>query len=321
MRFRNGYASRRAAVRRAGRALTWWMGTLEDVTGFGELKGVAQTLPLTRGSTVGRAIIDQSVMHIEDIVAAFDDFPEARAPSREFGQRSARGVALRSRYAEDRLAEAVARGVRQYVLLGAGLDTFRSAIAYPDLTIFEVDYPATQRWKQQRIGEARLAIPKQLRFAPVDFEKETLAEGLRRAGFIDREPAFFSMLGVAIYLTKPAPTGDAGVRRVASRAERDRLLLQPSGRAPDERAESRARDLRGASRCDRRAVDLVFRAGAARGAVEDAGILGCGHAPASGSEPGILRGTHRRTAHRRKRIHDRGAGVARAVEQQESSSW
>ena len=68
--------------------------TLRYVTGFGELKGVAQTLPLTRGSTVGRAIIDQSVMHIEDIVAAFDDFPEARAPSREFGQRTTLAVPL-----------------------------------------------------------------------------------------------------------------------------------------------------------------------------------------------------------------------------------
>ena len=113
-------------------------------------------------------------------------------------------VALRSRYAEDRLDEAVARGVTQYVLLGAGLDTFSFRNRYPGLKVFEVDHPATQRWKEQRIDEAHLAIPKALRFAPVDFERETLAEGLRRAGFDEREPAFFSMLGVAIYLTRPA---------------------------------------------------------------------------------------------------------------------
>jgi len=137
---------------------------------------------------------------------------EARAaleadPQRYDTRRTLRAfVALRSRYAEDRLAEAVARGVRQYVLLGAGLDTFSFRNRHPGLHIFEVDHPATQRWKRQRIGEASLAVPQALRFAPVDFERETLAEGLRRAGFIEREPAFFSMLGVAIYLTRPALT-------------------------------------------------------------------------------------------------------------------
>jgi methyltransferase (TIGR00027 family) len=113
-------------------------------------------------------------------------------------------IALRSRYAEDQLEDAVARGVEQYVVLGAGLDTFAYRNAYPALRVFEVDHPATQRWKRQRTREAGLRVPRALRFAPVDFETETLSDGLARAGFAPHEPALFSMLGVAIYLTKHA---------------------------------------------------------------------------------------------------------------------
>jgi methyltransferase (TIGR00027 family) len=115
-------------------------------------------------------------------------------------------IALRSRYAEDELARAVERGVRQYVVLGAGLDTFAYRNPYPSsrLRVFEVDHPATQAWKRVRLGEAQIAIPESLTFAPVDFEQQTLLEGLKRAGFREDEPAFFSMLGVVLYLTKSA---------------------------------------------------------------------------------------------------------------------
>lgn len=115
-------------------------------------------------------------------------------------------IALRSRYAEDEMALAVENGVRQYVILGAGLDTFAYRNPYPEsyLRVFEVDHPATQSWKRARLREAEIAIPDSLTFAPVDFEKQTLADGLSRAGFRPDERAFFSLLGVALYLTKSA---------------------------------------------------------------------------------------------------------------------
>ena len=115
-------------------------------------------------------------------------------------------IVLRSRYAEDELARAVQRGVRQYVILGAGLDTFAYRNPYPGsrLHVFEVDHPATQSWKRTRLREADIAIPDTLTFAPVDFEQQTLADGLSRAGFRADEEAFFSLLGVVIYLTKTA---------------------------------------------------------------------------------------------------------------------
>jgi methyltransferase (TIGR00027 family) len=118
-------------------------------------------------------------------------------------------VAVRSRYAEDELARAVQRGVRQYVVLGAGLDTFAYRNPYPvaRLRVFEVDHPATQAWKRACLQNAGISVPESLTFAAIDFETQTLAGGLRQAGFKADEPAFFSMLGVAIYLTRDAAMG------------------------------------------------------------------------------------------------------------------
>lgn len=115
-------------------------------------------------------------------------------------------VALRSRYAEDELARAVERGARQYVILGAGLDTFAYRARPPDsgFRVFEVDHPATQVWKRARLREAGIAVPETLVFTPIDFERQTLPEGLAAAGFRADRPTFFSMLGVVIYLTEDA---------------------------------------------------------------------------------------------------------------------
>jgi methyltransferase (TIGR00027 family) len=115
-------------------------------------------------------------------------------------------IATRSRFTEDSLAEAYTAGVRQYVILGAGLDTFayERARRFADLAIFEIDHPATQGWKRARLGEAGIAVPKSVTFAPVDFESETLADGLARAGFDAARPAFFAWLGVTPYLTHDA---------------------------------------------------------------------------------------------------------------------
>ena len=100
------------------------------------------------------------------------------------------------------------RRVRQYVVLGAGLDTFAYRNPYPGsrLRVFEVDHPATQVWKRARLQEAGIAIPESLRFAAIDFETQTLSDGLRQAGFKADEPVFVSMLGVIVYLTRDAAT-------------------------------------------------------------------------------------------------------------------
>jgi methyltransferase (TIGR00027 family) len=115
-------------------------------------------------------------------------------------------MAVRSRIAEDALDVAVQNGVRQYVVLGAGLDTFayRNAHETAGLRVFEVDYPSTQHWKRERLAHAGIPIPASVVFAPVDFEHETLAAGLAAVGFDVRSPAFFSWLGVTMYLTVEA---------------------------------------------------------------------------------------------------------------------
>lgn len=115
-------------------------------------------------------------------------------------------LVVRSRLAEDELARALTRGTHQYVVLGAGLDTFalRNPYAANELRIFEVDHPATQEWKRQKLAAAGIAIPETLTFAGVDFERETLADGLAHAGFDRSAPAFFSWLGVTMYLTEDA---------------------------------------------------------------------------------------------------------------------
>ena len=113
-------------------------------------------------------------------------------------------VAARSRFAEEELAKAFAAGVRQYVVLGAGLDTFAYRNPFADLAVFEVDFPDTQAWKRARLDHAEIAIPASLHFAAVDFERHSLSDGLEEAGFRSDQPAFFAWLGVVPYLTRPA---------------------------------------------------------------------------------------------------------------------
>ena len=113
--------------------------------------------------------------------------------------------AVRSRFAEDQLAACRARGVRQYVILGAGLDTLAYRVpAGPPLRVWEVDHPATQAWKGQLLGEAGIAIPSDLTYAPIDFERQTLPDVLAAAGFDPAAGAVFSWLGVVMYLSRAA---------------------------------------------------------------------------------------------------------------------
>ncbi len=114
-------------------------------------------------------------------------------------------LAVRSRIAEDALADAVANGVRQYVVLGAGLDTFAYRNPYaPDLTIYEVDHPATQAWKRERLQAAGIPIPAGLVFVPVDFENQRLSGEMSRAGLDPDRPAQISWLGVVPYIAEEA---------------------------------------------------------------------------------------------------------------------
>lgn len=168
--------------------------------------------------TAYRVAISRAAHQILDDPKVLDDpialdvvGPEGAAIIRAGGRQFESGFArrlraffvVRSRFAEDELAQAIKRGVRQYVILGAGFDTFAYRNPYPPspLHVFEVDHPSTQAWKLRQLDAAGIPIPGDLTFVPVNFESQTLAEQLRLAGFRTDEPAFFSWLGVTMYLT------------------------------------------------------------------------------------------------------------------------
>jgi methyltransferase (TIGR00027 family) len=112
-------------------------------------------------------------------------------------------VVARSSFAEAELYEAMKRGVSQYVILGAGLDTFayRNPTCSDSLHVFEIDHPATQEWKRDQLNQADIQIPERLTFVPIDFETQSLANQLKLAGFRTDKLTFFSWLGVTMYLT------------------------------------------------------------------------------------------------------------------------
>lgn len=113
-------------------------------------------------------------------------------------------MAVRSRFTEDALSTAIEAGVTQYVVLGAGLDTFAYRHQETNLHVFEVDHPSTQTWKRELLQASSIAVPKSLTYVPADFEKTTLAEVLNKAGCRMDLPIFFSWLGVTLYLSHDA---------------------------------------------------------------------------------------------------------------------
>jgi len=131
----------------------------------------------------------------------------------------------RARYTEENLAEAVEEGVKQYVILGAGMDTF--AFRRPELMeriqVYEVDHPATQVFKRQRLAELGWEIPKQLHFAPVDFTRQRLDEALKDSSYDPKALSFFSWLGVTYYL--PRKTVFDTLRTVASIAPKGSTII------------------------------------------------------------------------------------------------
>ncbi len=153
-------------------------------------------------------LLDQPRVFDDPLAVTIADGESARPPGAEqpFSRALRAFLAVRSRYAEDQLASAVEGGVRQYVVLGAGLDTFayRNPFHSFGLHVFEVDHPATQEWKRARLDAVYISIPKEMTFVAIDFERQSLHDGLVAAGFDKHLPAFFSWLGVTPYLSRAA---------------------------------------------------------------------------------------------------------------------
>lgn len=145
-------------------------------------------------------------------------------------------IVLRSRYAEDRLAEAVHNGVRQYLMLGSGLDTFpyRQPPWAEALRIFEVDRSASQLFKRERLALAGIELPPNVELIPCDFETASIHDCLRRSSFDFGKPAFISWLGVTVYLSTEAI--EAVFRFVSSLPKTSELIFTfaspPYGRPP-----------------------------------------------------------------------------------------
>jgi methyltransferase (TIGR00027 family) len=114
-----------------------------------------------------------------------------------------RWTSVRARFVEDLVEAALADGLDQYVILGAGLDSFayRRPEVLQRLRVFEVDHPATQAWKRQRLAAMRIDVPNQVVFVPVDFERKAFDDELRDAGFDPGKPVVVSWIGVTMYLT------------------------------------------------------------------------------------------------------------------------
>lgn len=150
-------------------------------------------------------------------------------------------IILRSRFTEDRLAAAVARGIRQYIILGAGFDTF--ALRQPSwarkLKIVEVDHSGTQSLKRSYIDAAGITIPENVLFVDINFERESLHEGLCRYNVSLENPTFFSWLGVMMYLKEEAI--DAVLHSVALFPKGSEIVLtfvRPQGNSPSIIAQS-----------------------------------------------------------------------------------
>jgi methyltransferase (TIGR00027 family) len=169
-----------------------------------------------RASMTARAVASRRAAHqildspivLEDPIAVPILGPEFFADPVRHADPRARAfrafMVARSRYTEDNLASAVAAGVTQYVILGAGLDTFAYRNPFPGLRVFEVDFPATQEFKRIMLRDAAIREPASLTYVPLDFEHQSLASGLAEAGLETTRAAYFSWLGVVPYLTLPA---------------------------------------------------------------------------------------------------------------------
>lgn len=160
------------------------------------------------------------------LLAPDDDWRRRGDMDPQFTARFRASIVARSRFVEDLVADEADRGVRQYVILGAGLDTFaqRRPETAARLRVFEVDQPGTQAWKRQRLIDLGYGVPGWLRLVPVDFESgEPWWPRLSAAGFDTSQPAVVASLGVSMYLTKAANA--ATLRQLASLAPGSTLVM------------------------------------------------------------------------------------------------
>jgi methyltransferase (TIGR00027 family) len=174
--------------------------------------------------------IDSPPHVFEDLVgrtlAAPEDGWQKRPDMSSFTRPFRASIVARARFVEDLVADEVARGVGQYVILGAGLDTFaqRRLDLVSRLCVFEIDQPAPQEWKRRRLIERGFGIPSSLRLVPVDFEAgDAWHERLAGAGFDSTRPAVVACTGVSMYLTKAAIA--AMLRQIATLASGSTLAL------------------------------------------------------------------------------------------------
>lgn len=155
--------------------------------------------------------IDEAPYVLEDQVGlqliAPDEGWQER-PDMKYTKRLRASIIARSRFIEDLIITEYEKGTRQYVILGAGLDTFaqRKQNITPELQIFEIDQPETLQWKQNRLIETGFGLPENLHFVPVDFEASSWWNELLKAGFDINQPTVFACTGVTLYLSKEAIT-------------------------------------------------------------------------------------------------------------------
>jgi methyltransferase (TIGR00027 family) len=149
-------------------------------------------------------------------------------------------VITRTRYAEDALQAAVGRGIRQYVLVGAGFDSFvlRRPPFAADLEIFEIDHPATQGLKLKRIKELGIALPDSVHFIAADLSAESVADALARSSFQRDRTSFFSWLGVSMYLTRQANFATLRSIALCARPGSELVLTYIDARMLDSESES-----------------------------------------------------------------------------------
>jgi methyltransferase (TIGR00027 family) len=159
-------------------------------------------------------------------LAAPEDGWQSRPDMSPFTRPFRASIVARARFIEDLVAEQVARGVAQYVILGAGLDTFvqRRPELASQILVFEIDRPGPQAWKRERLVELGFGIPSYLRFVPVDFEAgDAWRERLAASGFDSQKPAIVASTGVSMYLTRDAIV--ATLREIAALAAGSTLAM------------------------------------------------------------------------------------------------
>ena len=196
----------------------------------GEYSVMAERVAVTRAL---HQLVDETPRVFEDPLAVRIIGPEnerwvrdsADSQRSDISRQVRAMICIRARFAEDELAKAIAAGATQYVVLGAGLDTFayRRVDLGGRVAIFEVDHPATQEWKRGRLAEAGIEIPKHLHFVPVDFTSQRLSDCLATAGFRRDQPAFFSWLGVTYYLPRESVAETLGY--IASQSAHSQVVF------------------------------------------------------------------------------------------------